>query len=192
MSKEYTMAPQPKRILVAEDESSLRDFISRNLHVRGFEVVEANNGLEALALWETEQPDLLILDIMMPRTGGAAPLAVVGPDPDGRGAALWQSGDRPGRACCAPGRRGSAPDADRVRITRTAGEQCRQSVDASHAALARLGQRVRRRIRVSTGVHGPATPQTRARPRQPAPLYDRARRRLSLRALTRLQIADLS
>jgi len=70
MSKEYTMAPQPKRILVAEDESSLRDFISRNLHVRGFEVVEANNGLEALALWETEQPDLLILDIMMPRMDG--------------------------------------------------------------------------------------------------------------------------
>jgi two-component system KDP operon response regulator KdpE len=58
------------RILIAEDEASLRDFISRNLRVRGFGVLEAINGLEALALWEQERPDLLILDIMMPRLDG--------------------------------------------------------------------------------------------------------------------------
>jgi two-component system KDP operon response regulator KdpE len=59
-----------KRILVAEDEAVLREFIADNLRVRGFEVVEASNGLEALALWEQEQPHLLILDIMMPRLDG--------------------------------------------------------------------------------------------------------------------------
>ncbi|MGZ6390866.1 MAG: response regulator transcription factor, partial [Ktedonobacterales bacterium] len=59
-----------KVILVAEDEASLRDFILRNLRVRGFEVVEAGNGLEAMAQWEREQPDLLVLDIMMPRMDG--------------------------------------------------------------------------------------------------------------------------
>ncbi len=59
-----------KQILVAEDEKSLRDFVSRNLRARGFEVVEATNGLEALGVWQTEQPDLLILDIMMPRMDG--------------------------------------------------------------------------------------------------------------------------
>ena len=64
------MTTRGKRILLAEDEVTLRDFIRRNLHARGFEVVEANNGLEAVALWERENPDLLILDIMMPRMDG--------------------------------------------------------------------------------------------------------------------------
>ena len=64
------MTTRGKRILLAEDEVTLRDFIRRNLHARGFEVVEANNGLEAVALWERESPHLLILDIMMPRMDG--------------------------------------------------------------------------------------------------------------------------
>ncbi len=59
-----------KRILLAEDELALRDFVSRNLRARGFEVLEASNGLEAIALWEREHPHMLILDIMMPRMDG--------------------------------------------------------------------------------------------------------------------------
>lgn len=59
-----------KRILVAEDEAALRDFITRNLRARDMEVVEASNGLEAMAQWEREQPNLLILDIMMPHMDG--------------------------------------------------------------------------------------------------------------------------
>lgn len=59
-----------KRVLLAEDELDLRAFISRNLRARDFTVLEAGNGIEALALWETEQPQLLILDIMMPRMDG--------------------------------------------------------------------------------------------------------------------------
>src|SRR4051794_23245259 len=59
-----------KRILVAEDDPGLLDFISRNLRVRGFEVKEASNGLEAFAVWERDDPHLLILDIMMPRMDG--------------------------------------------------------------------------------------------------------------------------
>ncbi len=59
-----------KRILLAEDEEPLRDFISRNLRARGFEVLEASNGLEAMAMWQRENPHLLILDIMMPRMDG--------------------------------------------------------------------------------------------------------------------------
>ncbi|HZS79141.1 MAG TPA: response regulator transcription factor [Ktedonobacteraceae bacterium] len=64
------MTTKTKRILVAEDEAALRDFVSRNLRARGFEVLEASNGLEAIALWERENPQLLILDIMMPRMDG--------------------------------------------------------------------------------------------------------------------------
>ncbi len=59
-----------KRILIAEDEEVLRDFVSRNLRARGFDVLEASNGLEAMAQWERESPHLLILDIMMPRMDG--------------------------------------------------------------------------------------------------------------------------
>src|ERR1700676_4278933 len=59
-----------KRILLAEDEVALRDFVSRNLRARGFEVLEASNGLEAMALWDRETPRLLILHIMMPRMDG--------------------------------------------------------------------------------------------------------------------------
>lgn len=58
------------KILVAEDEAALRDFITRNLRARGLEVIEASNGLEAIAQWEREQPHLLILDIMMPQMDG--------------------------------------------------------------------------------------------------------------------------
>ena len=64
------MTTRTKRILLAEDEVALRDFVSRNLRARSFEVLEASNGLEAMALWEREDPHLLILDIMMPRMDG--------------------------------------------------------------------------------------------------------------------------
>ncbi len=64
------MTTRAKRILLAEDEVALRDFVSRNLRARGFEVLVASNGLEAMALWERESPHLLILDIMMPRMDG--------------------------------------------------------------------------------------------------------------------------
>jgi two-component system, OmpR family, KDP operon response regulator KdpE len=64
------MMTRTKRILLAEDEVALRDFVSRNLHARGFDVLEASNGLEAMAIWEQEHPHLLILDIMMPRMDG--------------------------------------------------------------------------------------------------------------------------
>src|SRR5437764_15361108 len=64
------MTKNANRILLAEDEAALRDFVSRNLRARGFEVLEASNGLEAMAVWEREDPHLLILDIMMPRMDG--------------------------------------------------------------------------------------------------------------------------
>lgn len=64
------MTSKVKRILIAEDDPGLLDFISRNLRVRGFEVLEASNGLEAFAVWEREEPHLLILDMMMPRMDG--------------------------------------------------------------------------------------------------------------------------
>ncbi len=61
--------PEP-HVLVVDDEKSLRDFIRRNLDVRGYRVQTAANGLEALALITTENFDLIILDLMMPHMDG--------------------------------------------------------------------------------------------------------------------------
>jgi two-component system KDP operon response regulator KdpE len=57
-------------VLVVDDEKSLRDFVRRNLEVRGFQVLTAANGLEALAAFNTRNVDLVILDLMMPRMDG--------------------------------------------------------------------------------------------------------------------------
>lgn len=57
-------------VLVVDDEKTLRDFVRRNLEVRGFGVVTAANGLEALAIFNTQNIDLVILDMMMPRMDG--------------------------------------------------------------------------------------------------------------------------
>jgi two-component system KDP operon response regulator KdpE len=58
------------RVLVVDDEKSLRDFVRRNLEVRGYRVETAANGLEALALINTKPFDLVILDLMMPHMDG--------------------------------------------------------------------------------------------------------------------------
>ncbi len=58
------------RILVVDDEQPLREFVSRNLAARGFQVFKAANGLEAMAIFQTEALDLIILDLMMPHMDG--------------------------------------------------------------------------------------------------------------------------
>jgi len=57
-------------VLVVDDEKPLRDFVRRNLEVRGYKVLNASNGLEALAIFNNTQIDLVILDIMMPHLDG--------------------------------------------------------------------------------------------------------------------------
>ena len=63
-----------KRILVAEDEDAIREFVVINLQRAGYEVVEANCGEAALQKYEEENRnfDLAILDIMMPGIDGFA------------------------------------------------------------------------------------------------------------------------
>lgn len=57
-------------VLIVDDEKSLRDFIRRNLEVRGFNTLTSANGLEALAIFNTQSIDLVILDVMMPHMDG--------------------------------------------------------------------------------------------------------------------------
>ncbi len=58
------------RILVADDEPAIRKFVRANLEARDYETILAGDGSEAIAALEKEMPDLLILDIMMPKMDG--------------------------------------------------------------------------------------------------------------------------
>ena len=57
-------------VLVVDDEKPLREFVRRNLEVRGYKVLTAANGLEALAIFQNESVQLVIMDIMMPHMDG--------------------------------------------------------------------------------------------------------------------------
>ena len=61
-----------KRILVAEDEKSIRDFIVINLKRNGYDVEEADNGEKALRLYDENNGnfDVALLDVMMPKVDG--------------------------------------------------------------------------------------------------------------------------
>lgn len=61
-----------KRVLIAEDESAIRDFVVINLKRGGYEVVEAHDGAEALELYEEcgGDIDVAVLDVMMPNVDG--------------------------------------------------------------------------------------------------------------------------
>ncbi len=59
-----------QKILVVDDEPDVLDMIVRTLEADGFRTVSAFDGLSALDLAESEQPDLVLLDIMMPMMSG--------------------------------------------------------------------------------------------------------------------------
>jgi len=58
------------KILVAEDERDIRELIGFTLRFAGFEVVLTSNGIEAVEKAPRELPDLIILDVRMPRMTG--------------------------------------------------------------------------------------------------------------------------
>jgi len=58
------------RILVVEDELSLRGTIAYNLRRDGYDVVEAADGEQTLAAWSADPVDLIVLDLMLPKLDG--------------------------------------------------------------------------------------------------------------------------
>ncbi len=59
-----------KKILVVDDEKPISDIIKFNMAKEGYEVLTAFDGKEALEMFEAEQPDILILDLMLPEVDG--------------------------------------------------------------------------------------------------------------------------
>ncbi len=59
-----------KLILVVDDEPRIIQFIRMNLELEGYQVIQANNGADALDKVRDELPDLVILDVMMPDLDG--------------------------------------------------------------------------------------------------------------------------
>ena len=60
----------PPCILIVDDEPMNLDILQTRLAVHGYEILTATNGEEALAMACAQQPDLILLDIMMPKVDG--------------------------------------------------------------------------------------------------------------------------
>lgn len=62
------------RVLIADDDTDVREVLVEVFKEAGFDVLEASNGLEALLYVKRERPDAVVLDLMMPRLGGVEAL----------------------------------------------------------------------------------------------------------------------
>ncbi len=58
------------RVLVVDDEQRILNFLSSKLRVSGYEVITASNGVEALEQIQAQEPNLVVLDVLMPRMDG--------------------------------------------------------------------------------------------------------------------------
>ncbi|MBI4323238.1 MAG: response regulator [Candidatus Omnitrophica bacterium] len=58
------------RVLLVDDEPSIVKMVGKRLEVEGFEVLVAMDGQEALKKVQTEAPDLVVLDLMLPKLNG--------------------------------------------------------------------------------------------------------------------------
>ncbi|HEY9665996.1 MAG TPA: response regulator, partial [Coleofasciculaceae cyanobacterium] len=70
--KKYRCDRPPCPILLVEDDAAIREMMRRTLEKEGWTVTEAENGLIALELIEDNRPELILLDLMMPKMDGFA------------------------------------------------------------------------------------------------------------------------
>ena len=76
--------PETQKILVVEDEPSLLLAIGKKLRHEGFEVFEARDGIDGLALAFAKHPDFILLDIVMPKMDGLTMLGKLREDDWGK------------------------------------------------------------------------------------------------------------
>jgi len=70
------------RIVVADDDPDILNIVSMSLEAMGHEVGRARNGREAVELVRSTQPDLVLMDLMMPECNGYEATMILKADPD--------------------------------------------------------------------------------------------------------------
>lgn len=75
------MTSDPVRVLVVDDSEAIRQLIAVNLELEGYDVRRAADGLEALEVAASWRPDVVTLDMVMPRLDGLATCARLRADP---------------------------------------------------------------------------------------------------------------
>ena len=70
------------KILVAEDERDIRELIGHTLRFAGYEIVLVANGVEAIEAVSRERPDLILLDVRMPKMSGYDVCRLIKENPD--------------------------------------------------------------------------------------------------------------
>ena len=70
------------KILIAEDERDIRDLVAFTLRFAGYEVVVATNGEEAVQMAPQVNPDLILMDVRMPKMTGYEACKVMKANPD--------------------------------------------------------------------------------------------------------------
>ena len=71
------MTAAPKRILLVDDEPMIIRMVGDRLRMEGYEVLIAEDGQEGLQKAQTENPDLIILDLMLPKLNGYSVCSVL-------------------------------------------------------------------------------------------------------------------
>lgn len=70
------------KVLVADDEPALRKLLKTNMELEGYETLEASNGAEVLECVARDNPDIILLDIMMPVMDGWEVMTALASNPD--------------------------------------------------------------------------------------------------------------
>jgi DNA-binding response OmpR family regulator len=76
----------PKKILIVEDDRALRNILAERLREDSYQVFQASDGEMGLSMATKNQPDLILLDIIMPKMDGIEVLAALRKDPWGKDA----------------------------------------------------------------------------------------------------------
>ncbi|MBF0320326.1 MAG: response regulator [Nitrospirae bacterium] len=71
-----------KRVLIIDDEEAIRDYLSTVLKENGYDCIMAKDGEEGLAMARQEKPDLITLDVMMPKKTGIDVIGEIRRDPE--------------------------------------------------------------------------------------------------------------
>ena len=66
-----------KKILIVDDSTFTRDIHKKMIAKEGYEVVEASGGAEAVAVYEKEKPDLVMIDLLMPDIDGMDAIGMI-------------------------------------------------------------------------------------------------------------------